>query len=139
MRKTDNFRKHHDDLRAIVARLEPLLDVAAIAAKPEAVAQVMLDLFGKFSVHLAIEDKTLYPKYVNHADARLRQVAAGFQAEMGDLSKRFDAYKRGWPGPSAIGRDAAGFVSATRDILALLKARVAREEEGLYDLIDRAA
>ena len=139
MRKTDNYRKHHDDLRAIVARLEPMLDAAALAADPAAVSGVVRDLFGKFSVHLAIEDSTLYPKYAVHDDARLRQVAISFQTEMGSLSKRFDAYKHAWAGPLAIGRDPAGFVAATREMLALLKARVTREEDSLYDLIDKAA
>jgi hypothetical protein len=139
MRKTDNYRKHHDDLRVIVSRLEPMLDVAGVTANPSAVAGVVRDLFGKFSVHLAIEDSTLYPKYVVHDDAKLRQVALSFQTEMGNLSTLFDAYKRDWAGPLAIGRDPAAFIRATREILALLKARVQREESGLYDLIDRAA
>ena len=139
MRKTDHYRKHHDELRAIVGRLEPMLDPARIAIDAQAVAAVLRDLFGKFSVHLAIEDSTLYPKCAVHDDARLRQIAISFQVEMGDLSKRFDAYKRDWAGPLAIGRDPAGFVAATREMLALLKARVRREEENFYDLIDKAA
>ena len=139
MRKTDSYRKHHDDIRQIVGRLEPMLDVAAITADANGVAGVVRDLFGKFSVHLAIEDSTLYPKYAIHDDARLRQVALSFQVEMGNLSKRFDAYKHDWAGPLAIGRDPAGFVTATREMLRLLKARVTREEDGLYDLIDKAA
>jgi hypothetical protein len=139
MRKTDNYRKHHDDLRQIVSRLEPMLDVAAIAADANAVAGVVRDLFGKFSVHLAIEDSTLYPKYAIHGDVALREVALSFQIEMGNLSKRFDVYKHNWAGPLAIGRDPAGFVAATREMLALLKARVKREEDSLYDLIDKAA
>jgi hypothetical protein len=139
MRKTDHFRKHHDDLRVIVGRLEPMLDPQRITADPAAVSKVVLDLFGKFSVHLAIEDNTLYPKCAAHADAALRRTAAEFQAEMGNLSQRFDTYKKAWAGPLAIGRDAAGFVTATREILSLFKARVEREESRLYDLFDKAA
>ena len=139
MRKTDHYRKHHDDLRVIVGRLEPMLDSGRIAADPAGVSAVVLDLFGKFSIHLAIEDGTLYPKCAGHADAKLRQTAASFQAEMGTLKGRFDAYKKDWAGPLAIGRDPAGFVAATREILGLLKARVEREENQLYDLFDKAA
>ncbi|MBI3444002.1 MAG: hemerythrin domain-containing protein [Magnetospirillum sp.] len=139
MRKTDHYRKHHDDLRGIVSRLEPMLDVGRITAAPASVSAVVLDLFGKFSIHLAIEDGTLYPKCASHADSKLRQIAASFQAEMGTLKARFDSYKRDWAGPLAIGRDPAGFVAATREILGLLKARVEREEHQLYDLIDQAA
>jgi hypothetical protein len=139
MRKTDSFRKHHDDLRAIVGRLEPLLEASRIAQDPAAVSKVVLDLFGKFSIHLAIEDSTLYPKCATHTDAALRHTAAEFQAEMGGLKQKFDAYKKAWAGPLAIGRDPAAFVAETRTILGLLKARVAREETSLYDLFDKAA
>lgn len=139
MKKTDLFRKHHDDLRAIVGRLEPMLVPARIAEDPAAVSKVVLDLFGKFSIHLAIEDNTLYPKCEAHADAALRRTAAEFKSEMGSLSQRFDAYKKAWAGPLAIGRDPAAFVAATREILGLFKARVEREESRLYDLFDKAA
>ncbi|KIL97983.1 hypothetical protein CCC_01044 [Paramagnetospirillum magnetotacticum MS-1] len=139
MRKTEHFRKHHDDLRRIVSRLEPMLDPKSVAADPASVSRVVLDLFGKFSIHLAIEDGTLYPKCAAHADPALRRTAAEFQSEMGSLSLRFDTYKKAWAGPLAIGRDPGGFVTATREILGLLKARVEREEGRLYDLFDKAA
>jgi hypothetical protein len=139
MRKTDNYRKHHDELRAIVSRLEPMLDPKRITEDPASVSKVVLDLFGKFSIHLAIEDGTLYPKCAAHADSVLRRTAAEFQAEMGNLSRHFDGYKKAWAGPLAIGRDPAAFVAATREILGLFKARVEREESRLYDLFDKAA
>lgn len=139
MRKTDNYRKHHDELRLILGRLEPMLDAGRIAADANGVATVVRDLFGKFSLHLAMEDSALYPKCAVAEDPKLRHVALSFQTEMGDLSKKFDAYKHSWAGPIAIGRDPAAFVAATREILSLLKARVKREEDSLYDLIDKAA
>ena len=139
MRKTETYRTHHEELRGIVARIEVMLDPASVTNAPDAVAGVVRELFGKFSVHLAIEDNSLYPRAKAHADARLRDTAARFETEMGGLSQRFDAYRKSWPGPLAIGRDPARFVAETREVLDALKARVAREETQLYDLIDAAA
>jgi hypothetical protein len=139
MSKTDTYRKHHDDLRAIVARLESRLDPAAIAAGSDAVAAVLRELFGKFSVHLAIEDNTLYPRCLDHPDLKVRDTARRFQREMGDLGQGFDTYKKAWPGPMAIARDPGGFILATHDMLKRLKARVDREETEFYALIDAAA
>jgi hypothetical protein len=136
MRKTETYRQHHEELRAIVARIEAFLDPAAVAADTNPVAAVVRELFGKFSVHLAIEDNSLYPRTQALGDTRLREVAQRFQAEMGNLSQRFDAYRKSWPGPLAISRDPSQFVRETRDVLDALKARVAREETHLYDLID---
>lgn len=138
MRKTETYRQHHQELRALAARIEVLLDPTAVRADPAAVAGIVRELFGKFSVHLAIEDNSLYPRTKTHADARVRDTATRFEAEMGGLSERFEAYRKAWPGPLAIGRDPAAFVSETRAVLEALKARVAREETELYDLIDAA-
>lgn len=138
MRKTETYRQHHQELRAIACRIEAELDPASIAANPNAIATVVRELFGKFSVHLAIEDNSLYPRAKALADSRLRDVAVRFEAEMGDLGRRFDAYRKTWPGPLAIGRDPALFARETRAVLEALRERVGREESQLYDLIDAA-
>lgn len=138
MRKTETYRQHHQELRAIAARIDVLLDVDSITADPNVVSAVVRELFGKFSVHLAIEDNSLYPRAKALDDANLRQVASRFETEMGGLGERFDAYRRAWPGPLAIARNPASFASETRAVLEALKARVAREESELYDLIDAA-
>lgn len=139
MRKTEPYRQHHEEIRALVSRIEAMLDAAAIAADASPIAAVVRELFGKFSVHLALEDNSLYPRYTVHGDLAVADTARRFQIEMGGLGERFDTYKRTWPGPMAIARDPAAFVRDSHMVLDLLKARVTREENQLYDLIDRAA
>jgi len=139
MRPTDTYRKHHQELRAIADRIQQVLDVAAITRDPATAAQAVRELFGKFSVHLALEDNSLYPRCLRDDDSRLRQVALRFQSEMGDLGTRFDSYKKSWPGPLAIARDPAAFVADTFVVLDLLRARVRREEDEFYDIVDRVA
>lgn len=138
MRKTETYRQHHQELRSIAARIDAQLDPEGIAANPNAVATVVRELFGKFSVHLAIEDNSLYPRAKAHTDTRVRDIAVRFEKEMGDLSARFDAYRKSWPGPLAIGRDPARFAQETIGVLAALRERVAREESQFYDMIDAA-
>lgn len=138
MRKTETYRQHHQELRAIAARIEAVLDPHSVAADPTAVSAIVRELFGKFSVHLAIEDNSLYPRAKATADATLRAVVHRFEAEMGDLGQRFDAYRQAWPGPLAIGRAPDRFATETRAVLQALKERVGREESQLYDLIDAA-
>lgn len=138
MSKTASYRQHHEELRAIAARIDRVLDRDGLTATPDEAAAVVRELFGKFSVHLAIEDKSLYPRAKAAGDSRLHAVASRFESEMGDLGKRFDAYRQSWPGPLAIGRDPARFAQETRTVLTALRERVAREETELYDLIDAA-
>lgn len=137
--KTESFRHHHTEVRALAARIHELLNHDAIAADAGPVSSVVRELFGKFGVHLAIEDSTLYPRMLAHNDPRLQQAALRFQREMGGLKTQFDGFRRAWPGPLAISRDPKAFIAATRDILAALAKRIAREDSELYDLYDRAA
>lgn len=136
--KTEMFRQHHSDVRALVARIEELLDPRAVVTDAQPVASVVRELFGKFGIHLAIEDANLYPRMMAHADPRLKHTAARFQNEMGSLKTRFDDYRGRWPGPHAISRAPQAFVAETHEIVTALKRRIEREDAELYDLYDRA-
>lgn len=137
--KTESFRHHHTEVRALTTRIEQLLVLEQVTADAGPVATVVRELFGKFGVHLAIEDATLYPRMLNHADVRVRDAAQKFQAEMGGMKSTFDAYRNRWPGPSVISRDPQGFISETQSILAALSRRISCEDSQLYDLYDQAA
>lgn len=137
--KTASFRQHHTDVRALVVRIEDLLHVETIRADAGPIAIVIRELFGKFGVHLSIEDAALYPRMMAHADQKIRHAAERFQREMGGLKARFDEYRNRWPGPLAISKDPTGFVAETGDIIAALKRRIASEDAELYDLYDRVA
>ena len=139
MGKTEAFRQHHREVGGLVARIRRELDAGRIASDAAPVATVLRELFGKFGVHLSIEDATLYPRLLKHADGRVRGTAERFQREMGDLKLRFDDYRRRWPGPIAIIGDVAGFVAETVAMLELLERRIAREDMELYDLYDTVA
>lgn len=137
--KTATFRQHHGEVRTLVVRIEQLLDLTAVRADAGPIATVVRELFGKFGIHLSIEDATLYPRMLAHADGRVRETAERFQREMGGLKARFDDYRGRWPGPFAISRDPEAFVAETRTILDALTQRISREDAGLYDLYDQVA
>lgn len=134
-----NFYGHHTDVLALAGAIERQLDPARVAADPAKVSAEVVRLFGKFSIHLAIEDKALYPRLAQDANPDLRRMAQRFQEEMGGLTQGFEAYRKAWPGPLAIAKDPARFIAETRDILDRLKKRIGRENAELYPLAARAA
>lgn len=95
-------------------------------------------LAGKVNVHLAMEDRALYPRLKAHPDKTLRQTAEAFDSEMSQISAVFSAYDRKWS-EGAIRADAAGFVRETKDIFAALGKRIERENTILYPMVDTAA
>ncbi|WP_286192371.1 hemerythrin domain-containing protein [Roseomonas genomospecies 6] len=136
---TTLYRNHHAAVGQLVERIESLLAAPSPAANASALATAVRDLFGIFTVHLSLEDSALYPRLLAHPTPALRATAARFQAEMGNLRTRFDRYRADWPGPLAVSKDPDSFVRETREVVSALKQRIAREDQELYDVIDRAA
>jgi hemerythrin-like domain-containing protein len=132
-----NFYDHHSDVLSLAMAVERRLDPVGVAADAAPVAADLVRLFGKFSVHLAVEDKSLYPRLTRDGDPTLRGLATRFQDEMGGLTQRFEAYRKRWPGPLAIAKDPQGFVAETKAILDQLKNRISRENAELYPLAER--
>lgn len=92
-------------------------------------------------VHLAKEDRHLYPRLQNCGEARVQALAKRFGDEMGNLAEVYLAYTREWTAQKIAG-DQLGFATATLSVMRALRQRILREERDLYPLIgvdDRAA
>ncbi|CAA7620905.1 putative signal transduction protein [Candidatus Terasakiella magnetica] len=129
---TISFRRHHHQMREMMGRIYDMLDTERVERDPGAVATILRELFGKFSIHLALEDRLLYPKLRSWPVAHLQAIADRFEVEMGGMKAEFDGYRRSWPGPQAISRDPARFVTETVAVLGALEQRINREDLDLY-------
>lgn len=88
MARTDNLRKQHVEIlqlaREINARLSAQLDPEDAAA----IRPLLAKLAGLVSLHLAIEDRSLYPALAAHADPEARMLSKRYMDEMGGLPPR---------------------------------------------------
>lgn len=98
------------------------------------IAQLRWQLARTLMAHLAIEDKFLYPAIISGGDPAAR-TAQRFQAEMGGLAGDFSRYMSAWS-DDEVRADWPAFSRETKDLLAALMARVTRENEELYVLIE---
>ncbi len=126
-------------MREMMDRIHGMLDVARVERDPGAVATILRELFGKFSIHLALEDRLLYPKLRNWPVPHLQAVANRFEVEMGGMKAEFDRYRRSWPGPQAISAAPARFVAETLAVLGALEQRINREDQDLYPSFEETA
>jgi hemerythrin-like domain-containing protein len=94
---------------------------------------------GKVKIHLATEDKVLYPNLEKHKDAKVQQMAKQFAAEMGQIKTVFEAYLAKYPTAQAIESHAADWVKETKDLFTVLGKRIERENNELYAAADKAA
>jgi len=135
--KTKQYRTQHEEIYRLVESIEQHLSVETVSSRTEEVAGIARELFGKFGIHLALEDRVLYPQAAAHNDGSLRVIAQRFQKEMGGLAERFELYRKAWPGSIAIAHDPNGFVRETLEVIQQLRNRLRREEQELYLAIDR--
>jgi hypothetical protein len=134
MSRTEAFRAQHQRILEVADELGRRVDQASSRA-PE-LRRLLAQLAGKLSVHLAMEDETLYPRLLAHAEARVSSLARLYVDEMGGLAESFRRYVDRWPTPAAIAARPAIFADDTRGVLEALRTRIAREDRELYPLVD---
>ncbi|MBI2393346.1 MAG: protein kinase [Deltaproteobacteria bacterium] len=134
---TDNFRRQHEELARLGAEIIAALetDVAAHAAH---VRRLVARFAGKLSMHATMENEALYPRLLAHRDASVSGRAKALYDEVSTLYASFGTYAKRWPDSASIEADPAAFTKDTRRVLAILSARMRRENDELYPLVDRA-
>lgn len=138
MAATDHFRKQHAEFIEMVRRIESMLEPQKLASAAAEVRGLLSTLMGKLSLHLAMEDNSLYPRMEKSNDASVREVAKKFINEMSGVKPALEDFGRKWS-ESAIRADAAAFCSETKRLFAILSDRIKRENAELYPLADEMA
>lgn len=136
MIKIESFRNHHKELRSIVLEIRRELELSAITSKPEIIVQLIRKLFGRFSIHLKLEESVLYPQLETHPNLEIRDAAAKFQREMEQVKSDFESFKKNWYNPQVIISDPENFIIETQRILTNLEIRIEKEETIFYDTIE---
>lgn len=87
-------------------------------------------------VHLAKEDKSLYPRLLESGDRAIVSLTQRFIDEMGDLSATFGARTNRWGSPANIFERRDDSAAETAQVLGALGQRFDRENNELYNLAD---
>jgi len=133
---TQKFRVQHGELLNVVKGIVQQLEADKLRADAKEARHLLSVLHGKLSVHLAMEDKSLYPRLLRHHDSEIRATTQRYMEEMGSLAGAFKAYIERWPTPSAIQADPETFITETGGVFEALGKRVQQENEELYVLAD---
>ncbi len=136
MSRTQSFRTQHQEIGDILKQVEAVLTPATVAAKGDEVRKTLVALTGKITIHLAMEDKSLYPTMVASANADAKKMAQDYMTEMGGLADAYKAYVGKWGNGQIISAQAETFCTETKGIIDALRKRIQREETQLYPLAD---
>lgn len=136
MGKTDNLRKQHEEMVSIVSRMSAILNRERLSKDATEVRSLLSQLAGKVNIHLAMEDKALYPHLLGHSDEKVKNMARNYMAEMGDIGNTFKGYITKWPDPVSIQHDPDLFIKETKAVVDVLSRRIDKENRELYPVVD---
>ncbi|MBE9502665.1 MAG: hemerythrin domain-containing protein [Proteobacteria bacterium] len=137
MGRTDDFRAKHQELLSIASQISDQLDASKLAEDAKQARSLLSTLAGKLGMHLAVEDRNLYPELLNHDDENIRATAKRFIDEMGGIADAFKTYVNKWPHSKTIQDNPGDFITETKGIFNALAARISKEDNELYSMVDK--
>lgn len=135
MLSRETLSREHAELDALALQL--LDHVKSRTCDTEGLSALRWRLNHVLMVHLAKEDKLLYPRLKASGEPRTRGLADRFAEEMGGLGATYGAYTAEWT-MERVAADWPGFAVATRTGMRALRQRIQREERDLYPCLDAA-
>jgi len=136
MNRTKSFRDQHDELLTLASEVSDQLNVEELSKDASEIVITLTKLLRKLHIHLAIEDKSLYPRLLEHSDETVRSMAKAFIEEMGGIAKAVKGYKAIWHDALKIQSDPTGFIEQTNGIIEALGNRIEKENNELYKIVD---
>ena len=134
----ENLTRQHRELVRTATEIFGWLDAGKLRARGAAdVHRALSSLSGILKVHLAMEDRSLYPNLVNHRDVALRTLAIRFLDERATLRDRYEEYKARWCSASVIEAIPERFIDDSRQILGMMWTRMKMEDDILHPEIVR--
>ncbi len=138
MTQIQRYIDQHEQLLKIAGDIAEKLHENTLKQDASRVRILLAEFAGKLKVHLAIEDKSLYPYLLTHEDETVKSTTRKFIEEMGHLYQAFSDYLEHWPGAPSIQKDAGKFIEETKEIVRALENRIDRENRELYPLVGQA-
>lgn len=116
-----------DDLRRVCKQ--------GIAENSAEIVRLLVSMSATIKLHLAGEDRMLYPAALRAGDAAVARLAQRYQDDMGPLAAEFEAFVRRWNTVQPLREQAETFRREANTVLRLLWERMQRENSEFYPRI----
>lgn len=131
----DRFKHEHVDILESIATLRRLTQ-AGVLENAVQIAQRVVAMSSLIKLHLAVEDRVLYPALQKGDDAALARLGQRFQQEMGAIASAYLVFARRWNTADALRADEAGFRADANLVLRQVYERMQRENHDFYPRIE---
>lgn len=129
------LQRQHYEIVEVVKTIKKLIQKNQLAVEANEIAKHINILAGKLTIHLASEDKHLYPNLKNSNDSKIKNLTKAYIDEMGNISETFMIYKNKYNIKSKILNNQSEFIKDTNEIFKVLENRIFKEDNELYPLL----
>jgi hemerythrin-like domain-containing protein len=127
----DKFQHQHEQIFNCIDVLREL-STAGIAQNARRIADMVVSMSSIIKLHLAVEDKVLYPALQQSDNAALARMGDQYQVEMKSIATTYERFVRRWNTASNVAQDPDGFRAEANQVLRTLHARIKREDRDFY-------
>ena len=130
----DKFKTDHVAILSGIQRLRDLTHLGVSAS--DEIAGALVKFSTTIRLHLAAEDKFLYPSLEKSEDPQIVALSRRFENEMADIANRFMTFARNWNIGPKIAADFEGFRRAANMTLKPVWDRMQQENHDFYPRIE---
>lgn len=134
----DKFKHQHEDILADITALRQLVH-GGIEANAERIAARIIAMSGNIKLHLAVEDKVLYPALAGCGDAPLARMSNLYQLEMNGIVAGYMAFATTWNSAAHLLAAPEKFRAEANGVLRRVYERIKKEDLEFYPAAETLA
>lgn len=131
----DKFKHQHLDILDDIAALRQLVH-AGIEANADGIAARIIAMSGNIKLHLAVEDKVLYPALRTSGDAGLARMSNLYQLEMNGIVAAYLAFATQWSSAARLLAAPERFRAEANAVLRNVYQRMKKEDHEFYPAVE---
>lgn len=130
----ERFETQHITILRGIGELRRLSQ-QGISSNASAIARALVELSATIKLHLAAEDRMLYPTAQRAGDVELARMAQRYQNDMGPIAAEFETFARRWNTAAPMRECPEDFRREANAVLRMVWERMHREDREFYPRI----
>lgn len=132
----DKLKHQHTEIRAFIETLRNLTK-EGIAQNAEEISRQIVAMSSVIKLHLAVEDKMLYPALQGSGNASVAGMGEKYQREMEGIASAYVDFVRRWNTSGNVAQKPEEFRADANRVLKILHGRMQQEEAEFYPAIEK--
>ena len=131
----DKFKQQHVEILSCISALRSLVK-QGIHDNAAEISRLIISMSSTIKLHLAVEDKILYPALEATNNPSLANMGKRFQDEMTSIALAYLNFAKKWNTASTVSNNPEDFRSDANSVLRALYDRMRKEDVDFYPAIE---